>query len=257
MTKMSKKILACPWVGEFGWEIFCWSGIFRSIKENSIDTKIVCFTRSGRELLYEDFSEVEFYNPSGAGDMWMQTGKGKEEVSSIISNYKNRGYDIFPVKNYSDMGSNSSIPKMKFIKFGNQCPSKKYDILIHARKRDHRSYDNWCIEKWQELVSHNLGKIGMIGLKSQTFDVEGVDDLRDLPLKESCDYLRSSSLIVGPSSGPMHLATLCDCPQVVWSNRPNTLMRYEKTWNPFEVKAVTALEQNPTTKKVMAMIEQV
>ena len=147
---------------------------------------------------------------------------------------------------------------MELIKFGNAIPDKKYDVLIHPRKRIHnRPWDNWETEKWNELLSNNLGRVGMIGLKNQTFNIEGIDDLRSLPLKETCDYLRSSSLIIGPSSGPMHLATLCGCPQVVWSDRPNTLLRYEKTWNPFNVKAITSLEQNPTSKQVMTMIEQV
>jgi len=76
-------------------------------------------------------------------------------------------------------------------------------------------------------------QIGVVGLNTATYSLEGnFIDFRDKPLKVVCDFLRSAKMIIGTSSGPMHLAALCQCPQLVFSTKKN-FARYEKYWNPF------------------------
>ena len=73
----------------------------------------------------------------------------------------------------------------------------------------------------------------------------GATDLRSTDLREAVEAICSSSLVVGGSSGPMHLATLCcgerghGCPQLVWCGggapeRKTTSKRYARDWNPFK-----------------------
>jgi len=55
-------LLAGPWVGEFGWELFCWQGYIRKLSKNYNKTYII--TRKGNEFLYEDFIDGYFnYDP--------------------------------------------------------------------------------------------------------------------------------------------------------------------------------------------------
>ena len=49
------KLLAGPWVGEFGWELFGWQGFLREhVQKNKYDEVIIA-SRPGHEVLYSDF----------------------------------------------------------------------------------------------------------------------------------------------------------------------------------------------------------
>jgi hypothetical protein len=68
--------------------------------------------------------------------------------------------------------------------------------------------------------------------------IEGTEDKRGIPLQELMDLMASVHVIVGQSSGVMHLATLCGLRQVVWAEDNKTYFneklekRYKETWNP-------------------------
>ena len=65
------KVIAGPWVGEFGWELFCWQAYLRAIKNQFDIEDMVAVTRPGRELLYEDFCKVETTEiPVKNADSW-------------------------------------------------------------------------------------------------------------------------------------------------------------------------------------------
>ena len=49
--------------------------------------------------------------------------------------------------------------------------------------------------------------------------------------------MNKSKLIVGPSSGPMHMASLCGLKHLVWSTEYNRV-RYERDWNPFKTEVI-------------------
>ena len=133
----------------------------------------------------------------------------------------------------------------KQISYGEEKEELKYDFVIHARnsiktlrRKDYRidNLRNWEEEKWQQLVDKFKGyKIACIGSELNSFHLNGTEDLRGTKLSTVADLLKSSKLIVGPSSGPMHFASLCLCPQAVWDN-VNSRGRYVTSWNPFKTK---------------------
>ena len=62
-------------------------------------------------------------------------------------------------------------------------------------------------------------------------------------MEDLCDVLRSSEVCIGVSSGPMHLASLCLCKHVVWTDLKHQKAingtnkdRYKTIWNPFQTK---------------------
>lgn len=254
-----RKLFAGPWIGEFGWELFCWQGVIRKIKKTYPYLEIVCGTRPGRDFLYEDFAKIVHYDPQCRADQWFCQNRANgvnKEVSKILKRYEQKDFFIFRPQNYVNQ-----FDKMELIKFGRVLADEKYDVLIHARNRSIRPNDNWPTSKWEELLAHGLGRVGAIGSKNQAICPNGVDDLRGIPLSELADHCSSSSVVVGPSSGPIHFASLCGCPQVVWSNRGlpdgHTQKRYEKTWNPFNAKVVFSRKKLPAPAEVMEMIEQI
>ena len=70
-----------------------------------------------------------------------------------------------------------------------------------------------------------------IGTKKESLVVPGSADMRECDMGTLFGVLNSCSGVFGPSSGPMHLASLCGAPHVVWSESKNH-KRYTSTWNP-------------------------
>ena len=63
----------------------------------------------------------------------------------------------------------------------------------------------------------------------------GFNNLNEFKDKESsiCKFMSNSKLIIGPSSGPLHYASLCGLSQIVWSE-PKNRDKYLIHWNPFK-----------------------
>ena len=86
-----RKLFAGPWIGEFGWELFCWHGVIRKIKKKYPYLEIVCGTRPGRDFLYEDFAEIVHYDPQCSADQWFCQNRAsgvQKEVSKILKRYE-------------------------------------------------------------------------------------------------------------------------------------------------------------------------
>ena len=69
--------------------------------------------------------------------------------------------------------------------------------------------------------------------------------------------MNNSKIIVGPSSGPMHLATLSGLKHLVWTTDFN-ISRYTKDWNPFNTDVTLYTEEgwNPSPIKIKELIEK-
>jgi ADP-heptose:LPS heptosyltransferase len=129
----------------------------------------------------------------------------------------------------------------RFIRFGTRCEAPSVDVLFHARGKQIASDRNWSVNAWIEMRDRLQAAgltVGCVGLTSATLDVPGVKDFRDQPLSETMDCMASARAVMGPSSGPMHLASLCGAPHVVWTDRgiyrmgKTSRQKYESWWNP-------------------------
>jgi hypothetical protein len=242
-----KIVIAGPWVGEFGWELFAWHAYLRAIKDK-YKTKMVVICNEGAQYLYNDFAdEFIFYTPpnTGESDSYFRYGldMNKNLLFSILpARYKNIKFSWLPprrIGNPPSTGYEETVSvgpfeiKPRYRVLGEEKGSE-IDILFHARNRKLREQDNWSVSNWQELYT-SLSKryiIGSIGTTDASLHVEGTLDLRDLDLKGLTTIIRGSKAVLGPSSGPMHLASLCECPHIVWGSRSLSQDRYERTWNP-------------------------
>ena len=174
-------LFAGPWVGEFGWELFCWQGMLRVNPFLQYDKVISC--ANGSRLPF--------------------------------------------------------LPNCKYIKYGDPTVAPKhYDVLIHARGTDKHGtgFRNWPEFKWADLIKHTGLSYASIGSQEGSYHVDNTDDLRGVSLEELCGYMSASTMVIGPSSGPMHLASLCGTPHFVWSGDKPNVDRYEKYWNPLKTR---------------------
>ena len=249
--QLEKLLVAGPWIGEFGWELFCWHGYVRALSRHFDRTVIVSSKHS--RFLYEDFSDqfIAFDPEEGDyKDSYYKVGfnETKEMWNSFFNEAKynkdKQKMTVFAPRRIGDpprthfseafqFGKHKITPE--YLMLGEEKSDYKKTIVIHARNRSLRPSDNWSEKKWKKLVDKidkTCYSIICIGLKKEAMHIENTLDMRECPQEELLNILRSSLCILGPSSGAMHLASLCGCPQVVWTTDYN-LDRYTKNWNPF------------------------
>lgn len=230
-------LFAGPWVGEFGWELMGWQGVVRALS-SGYEHVTVC-ARETSKALYADccdtFIAHTIQGQSNAHVVFSVSNP--EELQRVLAMVPDEADHLVPMR---------YVPgeAQSFIRFGNAAGvSHRTDVLIHARGGMTSSNRNWMQEKWCALVRQlqALGfHVGAIGLSKATLDIDDVIDLRDIPLEQTMDQIAASKIVVGPSSGPMHLASLCETPHLVWTDRRTYSMRrtsrclYEETWNPHD-----------------------
>lgn len=262
---MSKTLFAGPFVGEFGWELFVWQGfVRRHAKEYD---KVIVSSRTSSRFLYEDFyDEFVDCNPDTYACSQFNCLQGgfenkfKDEYSDAIH--------LFPT---NQQNVRHFFPDMNqdLIVFKSEVEVEPVDLVFHARNvkgfGEYKEARNWPPDKWEKLASTLAGhghKIASIGTSDFSIHVPGTLNYLDKDLSVVCALLNRSKMIIGQSSGPMHFATLCKCPQLVWtSNEPglgkDNKKKYEVDWNPFDTPVYVYEESgwNPDVSKIINSFE--
>ena len=253
--------LAGPWVGEFGWELFGWQASLRALSK---DMKIVVSCAYGNEALYEDFAEdiIPVHLKDGETSFWKRVGYEHGDMSQFM---KYHGADRYLDPMEVCKATTSGKIQPKFIKFGTKSDDLSYDIVFHARSTNkHKSGKrNWPLENWRKLAERMSGKkILSIGTVESAYHIDGTDDMRGANLGILTNILSSSKVVLGPSSGPMHLSSLCGTPHVVWTDNKTgwamkNRIRYETAWNPLKTKVCVLDEDNwqPSVDLVMSSLD--
>ncbi len=231
------KYFVKKWNSEFGWELFAWQGHLRRLSK-SCEEIIVCCEK-GHELLYKDFSSKITYNNQDIEGYEIIRNMENDKLFQV---YRPALYNCVNIKKMKfkkifNTKKSDYFDQQDFIKFGKYKKDIGYDIVLHGRKRKHRNSCN--LEKEikkqieQFIYENKQLKVCSIGSIKESVVFENTIDLRGIDLECLSDILRNSRVIVGPSSGPMHFASLCECYQIVWSERYDNIDRYTIDWNPF------------------------
>ena len=254
-----KTLFAGPFVGEFGWELFCWQGILRKYVEVNNFEKVIVSGRKSTKFLYEDFCdeyisyEPDSYEPDSYFNRGKMTNIPKPPKGCTYIPYNHMLTHYTP-----EHGWRPSL-QQSFIEYGNKIDTD-IKILIHARNTNKAGTQirNWSIDNFSEIVdSFPEYKFASVGTKNAAHHIEGTEDLRDIEIQ---DYMKSANLIIGPSSGPMHLASLCGLNQLTWCGKPygqSNKKRYTKDWNPFNtnVEYIICEDWNPSVKDIKRKME--
>jgi len=219
-----------PWYGEFGWEVMSWAPQCR-LQAKGHD-RVVVTSFEGMGPLYEDFA-TEFKTNG-------QTGRGLD----------------YP-KAYRPDGIYHKYGRPEECEYW-------FDVLIHARGISRKSSINY--RRWDEL----LGLIKKIPItcavigSAEDHRPGRLFDLRGLELQKLMNLIARAKMVVGVSSGLMHLAAACGTDLVVWGDRRTyfgqTLkQRYKMTWNPFNVKVGWVDDDHfqPEPKKIAEKVKEI
>lgn len=261
-----KKLFIGPFVGDFTHELYAWQS-FARFKAKDYD-HVVVSTKPIYEFLYKDFAnkfdgfDLGVYN-SDLYKIINMTELMEQEIFDRIQWYKNDGYDIMTPNLSNNILKTSN---QEFIKYGSTIKGNGYDVIMHARNfnipnSEDKKIKDWDIYKWSMLVRklvNNGYSVASIGLSGYATHIERTNNLLDINLENLTNILYNAKCIVGPSSGPLHLASLCGCPQIVWSEKQNK-NRYLKEWNPFqtEVKFYSEEGWDPIFENIEKLIEEV
>lgn len=260
---MIKTLIAGPdYSMEFGWLVMSWVPYVRWYNQEKDIQNFIVICSPGREYLYKDITD-KFINlhEDGHCDRWLIKNKAPRIPHRIIEQYPDAKV-IIPRE------SRCQSDEKRFVRYGEQVDSLRYDLVIHARSLAHRDtvVRNWLPSNYAKVVrllrASKLGniRVASIGTKFGAFHIEGTDDLRDISIEQTCNVMASSKLLIGPSSGPMHLGELCGIPRIVWTidaklkvlkYRTNRY-RYKCHWRPFNtpVKVIMGRSWKPDVTEV-------
>lgn len=264
---MNETLLAGPWVGEFGWELFHWQGLIRTISRDF--DKTIVIGRPGHEVIYEDFCDdyIVFDPESYMTDGWRCFNKlDHTSILNAVSYDKYIDGTTFDIGGrYTGEGVKDKMGlwhKQTFYKYNSDRLTTPYDLILHARYKHsgERSHErNWSEQKWNLLISKlDHLSVASIGTTQSSLHIKGTDDCRGMSLRDTINLLCCGKLALGPSSGPMHLASLCGTPHLVWSTMYNK-NRYEESWNPHNTPVYFYGEQgwNPGVDNILNMINNI
>lgn len=224
-----------------------WQGHLRAIA-SKYDEVIICCPPNHNDL-YSDFAtRILNYNSSTIkANMWMNEAHDKEGLhyfkALVTDEFSHNGdgqwltpHDVWePYLDKPKWEQLIAIRPQALIQFGEKDSHPGYNIIIHARNRDDwdSGFRNWAYAHCKKFVDAMPDvEMACVGTKEHALHIEGTVDLRDIKLDNLFNILRNSSVIVGPISGPTHLATLCGLPQVTWAVKQEHKDRVEKKWNP-------------------------
>jgi len=255
-------ITALPFWGEFGHELMKWQGHLRYLSKTD-DIQVYCML--GHSFLYEDFaSEVHDTSVTRAtsANMWMPV------CNADMSHLDNP--TIAPSKKIC---CNPDLPQ-EFFQYGSKRYGGNFDyeVVVHARKcsrKGDKITGDRSYKHWDELVER-LDVDACVGSPDESDYIDGVeDDLRGIPLKTLADVLANTKLLITPSSGVAHFASLCGCPHLVWTDKrkwnvggikTTNWNRYKKHWNPFGTECVVIDDEpdpwQPSVDRILRAIEK-
>lgn len=235
---MSRTLFAGPFVGEFGMELFTWQGHIRNFAKEFNATYVS--SRPQNEFLYKDFCQKFIpYSPPSYNCDGYECDDLKNVPNLHEGHNANRVIRTIDLQSY--VKEIRGTPQ-KFYSYKKEAKETGIDICICARsfKRgaETKLQRNWDLNDCKKFVDEMLRmgfSVASVGLTGYSEHIEGTVNKMDISLEELSGVLSSSKMIVGPSAGVMHFATLCECPQVVWGEL-HLRKRYEEEWNPFNTK---------------------
>ena len=258
-----KAILAGHDVIEFGWCVATWIPAVRHKARKYEQVVIVC--KPSHRYLYQDFA-TDFINFDKKGRTGLYGWYFRDKQIKMPLRFKTAHPDS---KTYVPSKYMCTKAKRKYFKYGTFDEVLKYDIVIHARSEAKfgRGNRNWSPARYGRLLKKlRLDKelsVCSIGTFAGAYHIKGTEDKRDIEMEELCNLLASSRLCIGVSSGPMHLASLCGCPHVVWTDnkyqksiKGTNRDRYGTKWNPFNTE-VQVIDNEGWTPRVDTVYEVV
>jgi hypothetical protein len=235
--------------GEVGWEVAQWIPTIRRIAQNARGKhrRITAECRTGFSWLYEDFCDnITERDPVGVPDMMRATVGGKKRSARFAGSADK----VICPEHFNIRTLGNGVPDLASEKAYHRYEIDSSEdpglVVIHARNLSRhpvRNYNRW--EKVIELLpGYGVRKLAFVGSKEDYYPSPynrerkiRYIDARGKPIQDQVAWMKSADIVVGASSGVMHIAQIvAQRPIVVWSGIESSAPRYRESWNPFKTK---------------------
>ena len=253
-------IFAGPWVGEFGWELCWWNPMLRALSRGH--ERIIVAAPATSRYLYE-FAD-EFIPLDTEGRKYAE-GSLKSRPPTINPDWERCDPARLWVRHGEAEAAalRTGAPVRTPKTWRNLAPEPSFvaDILcafrpekiVQGRRIPGKAYPREQCRALVHLLLDAGYSAGCYGAPDNYW-FDGTVDLRGAPLEAQCAALAAAQCAVGPSSGPIHLASLCGCPHVTWYAISHaSKIRYTGGWNPFQTP-VRFLQGVPDPATVLAAV---
>ena len=243
-----RTLFAGPYFGEFGHEVLG-TGLLRAAAR-PYDRVVVCSRPACAALYFDIATEFRTHDIKCIAMSDRATRATMPSEETILS-YVEPGCTRFPMPNCGSAPTEAQIIRLgHYHRLGTPRDDWRNVVVFHARNREHEPGRNWPQEQWHRLASWLLGagitqRIVCVGTREAALLAEGALDMRGAPLGKQMDIAASALFAVGPSSGWMHLASLCGCPHLTWVGGKEYIYvkrRYLDRWNPLRTPAMVLRE---------------
>ena len=257
-------LYAGPWVGEFGWELCWWNPLIREISKHYKHVIVSAPERS--RYLYEFADEFIGLQTKG-----MSCIKGKLRGFRPKIDHKwavARPSALWKRYGRAELSAICTWQKVTTPKIWRRLSSEsRYvaDVLCAFRPPKITGYETpkikdyspvKCAKIVSQLIDSGFSVACYGGADNYYFP--NTIDLRGLALETQSAALAGAKVAVGPSSAPLHLAALCECPHVTWSGVNRSVgFRYRGPWNPFQCEVDFLNKPSPPVEDIVAAIKKV
>ena len=280
-----KVLVAGPFVGEFGWELFCWQPMVRSAWLKRRPDRTIVYTRPGRNRLYAFADEVRTLD--GVPDhepeclAWHDfTDDKKRQLNEVVQRMvatvkaelkegdQLHAFTLAALKSWNvesyDLGSPDPLRGESYLANLQGLPYDPYKpvIALCVRDRAMSEFRNWEPANWYELAEALTGlghNVIFVGTTRTEFSLPAgvpsflnsttIDDLIGL-------FSHDVVLAVGGTSGIMHLASRCGCAHLVWG-WGECVERYAATnWFGANCKVRDDWGYDPNPQDVAAVVDK-
>ncbi len=271
-------MIIAPFFAEFGWEVGMWIPWLLGQKEKFFpNTPLNIICRKGHEALYEPLHRFRDSKIQGidaplissydCNNVWVH-GYGRvsrdyyHQLLVTFLRKKIGKKEFFCPLDLLFTPSPGGCPVPRDAIYELYGESQEQDprvIVIHARNcPDKQPERNWPAAKWDELLAALPASLNPIAVGSPPLSLlpKGAADARGESLEIQIRLMARAKMIVGPSSGPLHLANMCGTKAIWWSGNEKDVDRYTSSWNPFHVKNKNVSKSwDPEVSEVLSAIK--
>jgi hypothetical protein len=235
-------LLAGPYAGELGFELMEWSGYVRRLSAKYRRTIVISY--AGHSCLYDRCDYYPHYQSLANSGYWYGSLAAKQ-INALMAPYvKTLGLTSFDWLHPTHLNRYTKRilgPQLFWEPFQSHSDQHRYDVAFHFRSLRRADLDekNYPFEWTRDLVNrckaHKI-RACCIGHPQYAHSPNNCDDLRSSDLGQTRELLKNIRIVAGGSSAPMHLASLCGLPIVVWWKNsaldPELRDKYLRFWNP-------------------------
>jgi len=237
-----RKLVAGPYVGEFGHELMDWQPWVRAQVARYAEVHVI--TYPGRDYLYPG-CRVHYHSVAletagykhGRFTPAQLEAMARQQASELEIN----DYDLMTALNVCTSYHQRFLLPCKFELLGRPPHTNQIsDVAFHFRKVNKEGPDqtrNYPVELCDQVVEFCRARdlsFFCIGHPRYSYCPPGVEDRRTEELGASVAAICSARLLAGELSGPMHLAQLSGTAILIWAPGQWRLDNCER-WNVFRV----------------------